>query len=52
MLKFSQEGDFSQGGVNVGLAATFYETMTGGTPDSGLPADTSASGTATADTAQ
>ena len=38
----SQEGDFAQGGVNVGLAATFYETMTGGTPDSGLPADTSA----------
>ena len=48
----SQEGDFSQGGVNVGLAATFYETMTGGTPDSGLPADTSVSGTATADTVQ
>ena len=41
----SQEGDFSQGGVNVGLAATFYA-------DSGLPADTSVSGTATADTAQ
>lgn len=38
----SQDGDFAQGGVNVGLAATFYETMTGGTPDSGLPADTSA----------
>ena len=36
----SQEGDFAQGSVNVGLSATFYETMTGGTPDSGLPADT------------
>ena len=39
----SQEDDFSQDGVNVGLSATFYETMVGGTPDSGLPADTSAS---------
>lgn len=37
----SQEGDFAEGSVNVGLSATFYETMTGGTPDSGLPADTS-----------
>ena len=38
----SQEKNFEEGGVNVGLSATFYETMTGGTPDSGLPADTSA----------
>ena len=38
----SQEDSLEQGGVNVGLSATFYETMTGGTPDSGLPADTSA----------
>lgn len=41
----AQEGDFAQGAVNVGLSATFYETMVGGTADSGLPADTSASGT-------
>ena len=41
----AQEGDFSQGAVNVGLSATFYETMVGGTADSGLPADTSASDT-------
>ena len=41
----SQEGDFAQGSVNVGLSATFYETMVGGTEDSGLPADTSASDT-------
>ena len=42
----AQEGDFAQGAVNVGLSATFYETMVGGTEDSGLPADTSATDTA------
>lgn len=30
------------GSVNVGVTATFYETMQGGKADSGLPADTSA----------
>lgn len=48
----SQEGDFAAGAVNVGLSATFYETMTGGTPDSGLPADTSAENPSGTDTAQ
>lgn len=36
----SSEKNLQQGSVNVGLTATFYETMTGGTPDSGLPQDT------------
>ena len=36
---FSQEGD---GVVVVRQAATFYETMVGGTPDAGLPADSAA----------
>lgn len=31
-----------EGSVSVSLTATFYETMVGGTPDGGLPADTAA----------
>lgn len=31
-----------EGSVSVSLSATFYETMVGGTPDGGLPQDTSA----------
>ena len=34
--------DLNTGSVNVGVTATFYETMQGGKADSGLPADTSA----------
>ena len=35
-----------EGGVSVDVSATFYETMVGGTPDSGLPQDTAADGEA------
>lgn len=35
-----------EGGMSVNVAATFYETMVGGTPDSGLPQDTAADGEA------
>lgn len=31
-----------EGSVSVSVSATFYETMVGGTPDGGLPADTTA----------
>ena len=42
-LRYVSEGDdLSTGSVNVGLSATFYETMQGGKADSGLPADSSA----------
>ena len=34
--------DLRAGKVNVGVTATFYETMQGGNADSGLPADTAA----------
>lgn len=37
----SPDSDLSKGAVNVGLKATFYETMADGTADSGLPEDTS-----------
>ena len=37
------------GSVNVGVTATFYETMQGGKADSGLPADTSAAAGAASD---
>lgn len=36
----SSDSNLSQGNVEVGINATFYETMVGGTADSGLPADT------------
>lgn len=40
-IRFLADGsNLEEGAVNVGLTATFYETMEGGTPDSGLPADT------------
>ena len=32
----------NEAGLSVSATATFYETMVGGTPDAGLPADTSA----------
>ncbi len=38
----SDGDDLNVGSVNVGVTATFYETMQGGQADSGLPADTSA----------
>ena len=38
----SPDSDLSQGIVDVGLKATFYETMADGTADSGLPADSAA----------
>lgn len=42
-LRYVSSGDdLSEGSVNVGLSATFYETMQGGKADSGLPADASA----------
>lgn len=42
-LRYVSDGDdLSEGSVNVGLLATFYETMQGGKADSGLPADASA----------
>lgn len=41
----SDGDDLNVGSVNVGVTATFYETMQGGQADSGLPADTSAAGT-------
>ena len=34
--------EFTDKDINVSATATFYETMVGGTPDAGLPADTSA----------
>lgn len=37
-----EEDDLRAGKVNVGVTATFYETMQGGSADSGLPADTAA----------
>ena len=41
-LQFIADKDnLEEGDVKVGVTATFYETMEGGTPDSGLPADTS-----------
>lgn len=36
------DDNLETGSVNVGITATFYETMQGGKADSGLPADTSA----------
>lgn len=42
-LRYVAAGDdLDTGSVNVGVTATFYETMQGGKADSGLPADTSA----------
>ena len=42
-LRYVAAGDdLNTGSVNVGVTATFYETMQGGKADSGLPADTSA----------
>ena len=35
------DDNLETGSVNVGVTATFYETMQGGKADSGLPADTS-----------
>ena len=32
----------NEAGLSVSATATFYETMVGGTPDAGLPADTGA----------
>lgn len=37
-----EEDDLRAGKVNVGVTATFYETMQGGSADSGLPTDTAA----------
>ena len=43
-IRFAAKGDnLEDGGVNVGVTATFYETMVDGKADSGLPADTSGS---------
>ena len=42
-LRYVAAGDnLNTGSVNVGVTATFYETMQGGKADSGLPADASA----------
>ena len=42
------DDNLETGSVNVGVTATFYETMQGGKADSGLPADTSAAAGAAA----
>ncbi len=36
------ESDVQKGAVSVSATATFFETMVGGTPDAGLPADSAA----------
>ena len=43
------DDNLENGSVNVGITATFYETMQGGKADSGLPADTSAAAAGTAE---
>lgn len=43
--------DLEAGSVNVGVTATFYETMEGGKADSGLPEDTSAASDTASDAA-
>ena len=49
-LRYVAAGDdLNTGSVNVGVTATFYETMQGGKADSGLPADTSAAAGAASD---
>lgn len=51
-INVAGEGDdLNVGSVNVGVTATFYETMQGGKADSGLPADTSAAADAAGEVA-
>ncbi|MGN0403841.1 MAG: hypothetical protein ACI4F1_01340 [Bariatricus sp.] len=38
----AEEGSVLSGPVSISATATFYETMVGGTPDAGLPEDSSA----------
>lgn len=41
-IRCSSDGNVLDGKISVSVTATFYETMVGGTPDSGLPKDSAA----------